>query len=404
MNKLYKNILGAVFVLFTIAAVFSFFAETGSAVKDLSIDQLVAKINAGQVAKVVVNGNTLEIELKDGTRGRARKETEAGLTETLKNFGLDDRLLRDINFEVQEESGLRFWMGIIIPTVLPIIVILIIFWTVFRQAKTGAGQAFTFGRANLKLFASHKNRVTFKDVAGLKESKQELEEVVDFLKNPKKFLDIGARIPRGVLLMGPPGTGKCVTGDTLIVTNKGLVTIQDIPKYFSVDSETNAVFGAQVSALDIETTRAEDSEASHWYDLGEQNTIKIQLQQGTTVEGTPEHPVAVLGSDGRLIWKLLSKLHAGDAVAIRFNTQRFGALREVGLDQAYTMGLLTGDGNLSHASRVGFTTTDNELRKSFTSYIQERYPEVTISRASDGITTTVASWKLKCDLYRSGMS
>ena len=77
-----------------------------------------------------------------------------------------------------------------------------------RQAKGGVSQAFTFGKANLRLFASYKNRVTFKDVAGLREAKQELEEVVDFLRNPKKFLDIGARIPRGVLLMGNPGTGK----------------------------------------------------------------------------------------------------------------------------------------------------------------------------------------------------
>ena len=77
----------------------------------------------------------------------------------------------------------------------------------FRQAKNGANQAFSFGRSNLKL-STFKDRVMFKDVAGLKEAKEELIEVVDFLKNPKRFLDLGARIPRGVLLMGPPGTGK----------------------------------------------------------------------------------------------------------------------------------------------------------------------------------------------------
>ena len=208
MSNLYKNLFWGVFSLFVIAAVFSLFITSGSEIKPYSIDQLVAKINAGQVAKIAVNGNDLNIELKDGTKAQARKETETGLTQTFQNFGLDERLLRDITFSVEEESGTRFWLGILIPTLLPIIIIAIIFFTVFKQAKTGAGQAFSFGRANLKLFASHKNRVTFKDVAGLKESKQELEEVVDFLKNPKKFLDIGARIPRGVLLMGPPGTGK----------------------------------------------------------------------------------------------------------------------------------------------------------------------------------------------------
>jgi cell division protease FtsH len=82
-----------------------------------------------------------------------------------------------------------------------------IFWLMFRQTKTGVNQAFNFGRYNLKL-SNVKDKVMFKDVAGLKEAKEELIEVVDFLKNPQKFLDLGARIPRGILLMGPPGTGK----------------------------------------------------------------------------------------------------------------------------------------------------------------------------------------------------
>ncbi len=194
--------------LIVVAVTFSFLVGDGETTKNLSINQLVAEINAGKVAKIAVSGNNLEIELKDGVKAVARKENEAGLTETLKNFGLDSRLLENVDIQIKDESGLRFWLGIIIPTVLPIIVILIIFWSVFRQAKSGASQAFTFGRANIRLFSSYKNRVSFKDVAGLKEAKQELEEVVDFLRNPKKFMDIGARIPRGVLLMGAPGTGK----------------------------------------------------------------------------------------------------------------------------------------------------------------------------------------------------
>lgn len=208
MSSIYKNIFWAVATLFIVAVLFSFFASPGEKIKDFTLDQLVSKINAGQVAKIIVSGHDLDIELKDGSKAEAKKETEAGITETLKNLGLDTRLLQDVSIQVKDESGLRFWLGILIPTLLPIIVIVAIFWTVLRQAKGGASQAFTFGRANLKLFGSFKNRVTFKDVAGLKEAKQELEEVVDFLRNPKKFLDMGARIPRGVLLMGQPGTGK----------------------------------------------------------------------------------------------------------------------------------------------------------------------------------------------------
>lgn len=174
----------------------------------LSIDQLVNKINAGEVKKIVVSGNNLSIELKTGEEAIARKETEVGLSETLKNYGVDAITLQSVAFEVKEESGLRFWMGILLPTLLPLIIIIAIFWYIMRQARTGASQAFTFGRSNIRLFAPNKDRLTFKDVAGLKEAKEELQEVVEFLKNPKKFFEIGARIPRGILLMGPPGSGK----------------------------------------------------------------------------------------------------------------------------------------------------------------------------------------------------
>ena len=191
-----------------LATVFSLIAQFSQTTPPLTIDQLVAKINNGEVAKVAVNGNNLAIAFKDGRKAAARKETESGLTETLKNFGVNELALQNVSLQVEDESGWKFWLGILIPTLLPILVIVGIFWFVFRQAKNGATQAFTFGKANIRLFSSFKDKISFKDVAGLREPKQELEEVVDFLKNPKKFLDIGAKIPRGVLLMGPPGTGK----------------------------------------------------------------------------------------------------------------------------------------------------------------------------------------------------
>lgn len=207
LNLLYKNIFWAIVTLAVLSLVFSVLINPAPT-SSFSIDQLVEKINKGEVAKIAVNGNELLIDLKNGDRASARKESELGLTETLRNYGVDSPALQQTTFEVREESGIRFWLSILIPTVLPILVILGIFWFIFRQAKTGASQAFTFGRANIRLFAPHKEKISFKDVAGLKEAKQELEEVVDFLKNPQKFLDIGAKIPRGVLLMGQPGTGK----------------------------------------------------------------------------------------------------------------------------------------------------------------------------------------------------
>jgi cell division protease FtsH len=207
MSNLTKNILWGVTTLIVVALLFSVFAGPTTQPQTLSLSQLADKINSGDVTQIKVNGNDLAITLKDGSSAISKKETEMGISETLKNFGVDPKALDKVDLEVQEQSGWQFWAGILIPTLLPLIVIGFIFWLMFRQAKTGVNQAFNFGRSNLRL-STFKDKVLFKDVAGLREAKEELIEVVDFLKNPKKFLDLGARIPRGILLMGLPGTGK----------------------------------------------------------------------------------------------------------------------------------------------------------------------------------------------------
>ncbi|MBI4992455.1 MAG: ATP-dependent zinc metalloprotease FtsH [Candidatus Harrisonbacteria bacterium] len=194
--------------LLILAIAFSFLFTQSKAPTELTISALAEKINKGEVEKIIVSGNNLAIDLKNGEKAVAKKETELGLSQTLNNYGVNYSALQAVALEVKDESGFQFWVGILLPTILPLIVIGVMFWLIFRQAKSGAAQAFSFGRANIKMFHSFKDRITFKDVAGLKEAKQELEEVVDFLKNPKKFLEMGARIPRGVLLMGAPGTGK----------------------------------------------------------------------------------------------------------------------------------------------------------------------------------------------------
>ena len=190
------------------AFLFSLVFENTTKTVNLTLSDLASKIKSGEVAEISVNGNELNVVLKDGTKAVSMKEAETGITETFKNYGIDGGNLNDVKLEVARESGFRFWAGILVPTVLPLLIIGVFFWVMLRQAKGGVNQAFSFGKANIKTFTSLKDGVTFKDVAGLKEAKQELEEVVDFLKNPKKFTDIGARIPRGVLLMGAPGTGK----------------------------------------------------------------------------------------------------------------------------------------------------------------------------------------------------
>jgi cell division protease FtsH len=207
MSKFWKNVLWAIVTLLFISFLFSLFAEPAKAPTTLSLNQLVDKINAGQVTQITVNGNDLAVAMKDGSQAVAEKEAESGLSETLKNLNVSSTALASVNLQVQNESGWNYWMNLLLPTILPLLLLAALFWFMFRSARSGANQAFNFGRSNLRL-STFKDRVTFKDVAGLKEAKEELIEVVDFLKNPKKFLDLGARIPRGILLMGPPGTGK----------------------------------------------------------------------------------------------------------------------------------------------------------------------------------------------------
>jgi len=203
-----KNILWSISALIIFSVLFSYLLEGTQKTTELSINDLAGKINAGEVAKIEVSGEKISIELTDKTLAIAKKESGAGLTETLKNLGVDPMALQKVDVKFKDESGFQFWAGILLPTLLPILIIGFIFWMMFRQAKTGVNQAFNFGRSNIRLSTFGKEKILFKDVAGLKEAKEELAEVVEFLKSPKKFLDLGAKIPRGVLLVGLPGTGK----------------------------------------------------------------------------------------------------------------------------------------------------------------------------------------------------
>jgi cell division protease FtsH len=207
MSNLTKNIIWAVITLIVISLIFSYFVGPQTQPKTLNLDQLVTDINAGQVKQIKVNGSDLAITMSDGSAATAQKEAESGISDTLKNLGVNQSALQSVDLEIQNQSGWEYWLSILIDPLLTLLILGALFWFMFRQAKTGVNQAFNFGRSNLKL-SNVKDKVMFKDVAGLKEAKEELIEVVDFLKNPQKFLDLGARIPRGILLMGPPGTGK----------------------------------------------------------------------------------------------------------------------------------------------------------------------------------------------------
>ncbi len=208
--KFSNHFMWTILVLMIIVAAYSGFSQVQKEVTDISISQLAAQINAGQVKEVTVAGDTLDIVLQDGSLATAKKETEASLTESLTNYGVTTEKIAATNIIIKNESGAMYWLFNLLPILLPIILVGFLGWMLFRQMKGTGAQAFTFGQSKAKLTdpSDKNNRVTFNDIAGSKEAKQELSEIVDFLKNPKKFLDIGARIPKGVLLTGAPGTGK----------------------------------------------------------------------------------------------------------------------------------------------------------------------------------------------------
>lgn len=197
-------------VLLVTSAVFAFIDSNMKSQTTITLSELVSEINKNNVSKIVVKNNSLEITKKDNAQVFAYKETESSLSETLKNYGLNQDSLKSVNIVVEPNSGLSFWLTTLLPIVIPFLLVGFLIWFMMRQAQRSNIQAFTFGKSQAR-FANTldgKSKVLFADVAGANEAKEELKEIVDFLKNPQKFIDIGARIPRGVILIGAPGTGK----------------------------------------------------------------------------------------------------------------------------------------------------------------------------------------------------
>jgi cell division protease FtsH len=178
---------------------------TGGAKNEISVSQLVKDIREKKVEKMEVAGAELRVQYKDDQGKKiARKEDGQEALTILKSAGID---LADVDFTVQDVSTGRLIWEVIL-NFLPLIAMFGLFFMLFRQAKGGQDGILGIGRSKAKIFVKGKQNTKFSDVGGMTESKQELEEIVDFLKNPKKYTKMGARTPKGVLLVGPSGTGK----------------------------------------------------------------------------------------------------------------------------------------------------------------------------------------------------
>lgn len=173
------------------------------------LSEFAALINAEQIVSVTVEGDSLTGEKIDKTKITSKKESGASVFSTLAAYGVSTTTLATTTITISNDRGLSFW-GSLIPIVLPILFLAFMIWWLGRGIKGANVQALSFGQSRAKIIYPDdtKEKVTFKDVAGAKEAKEELAEIVEFLRAPKKFTDIGAQIPKGVLLMGAPGTGK----------------------------------------------------------------------------------------------------------------------------------------------------------------------------------------------------
>jgi cell division protease FtsH len=207
-SRLVRNgLLWLVVIVLALMVLFNFVQGPDSKTSFIPLSTVAQDVKDGNVTKILVQENQLRITRRSGPDVMSRKEDGIGLVETLKTFDITQDQLSKVDIQVDKPNQFNNWIGLL-SSFLPLVIFGALLLFMLRQAQSGNNQALSFGRSRARLQTGDKPTVTFADVAGVDEAKQELQEVVEFLKEPAKFASLGARIPRGVLMVGPPGTGK----------------------------------------------------------------------------------------------------------------------------------------------------------------------------------------------------
>ncbi len=199
-----------VYLLIIVAAVALFLGVnpmTDNGPKEMDISTLAEKVNAGSVKSIVIREDNLTVTMKNDDVYLSHKDDGASLMETLRALGVTTEALQKVEVNVAPPSQWGGWLTLL-GTILPLLLVGALFFFLMRQAQGSNSQAMSFGKSKAKMMTGDKPTITFDDVAGAEEAKNELMEVVEFLREPEKFASLGARIPKGVLMVGQPGTGK----------------------------------------------------------------------------------------------------------------------------------------------------------------------------------------------------
>lgn len=208
--QLFRQFIVVVLIVVIIGSIFSFINQPDQRSEDVSLSDMVGKVQAGEVKTIEVKGEqTLIATLNDDSQLVSHKESAQPLTELLLQSGITAEQLKLVNVTVTASGGFSYWLSVLAPGLISLLIVGVLLWFMFRQVQGVNSRAMMFGKvAQPDQAPNKKNRVMFKDVAGEGEAKEELMEVVDFLKHPQKYSELGAKVPKGVLLVGAPGTGK----------------------------------------------------------------------------------------------------------------------------------------------------------------------------------------------------
>ena len=209
VNQRNSSVLIYILLFIAIATMIFVGFNRNNTAEELTINQLALDIQDGKVKVIEEDDNNLIVTYNDGKENKLVKEPGATLVEQLYQFGVtSEDLAPDKVKIVIKNPSVRANLMTVLAIVLPLLLMVGVFFFIFRQAQGSNNAAISFSKSRARMFTGDHPTVTFADVAGVDESKEDLQEVVEFLREPQKFLQLGARIPKGVLLVGPPGTGK----------------------------------------------------------------------------------------------------------------------------------------------------------------------------------------------------